>query len=66
MITSLVITLFCVVIIPFFLKQPILPNATASEWTAKSLSPQNGGNVALLLGTGVAMKCSIGFHFLSI
>jgi len=33
---------------------------------AESLSPRNGGNVGLLLGAGVAMECSIGFHFLSI
>jgi len=32
---------------------------------AESLSPRNGGNVGLLLGAGVAMECSIGFHFLS-
>jgi len=30
--------------------------------TAESLSPRNGGSVGLLLGAGVAMERSIGFH----
>jgi len=33
--------------------------------TVESLSPRNGGSVGLLLGAGVAMERSIGFHFLS-
>jgi len=31
--------------------------------TAESLSPRNGGSIGLLLGAGVAMERSIGFHF---